>query len=423
MTEGVKRSLKDLIEERDRTGLATSVIYWGDNLEILGKLPQNSVDLIYLDPPFSPDRKYWDVWGENSYGKDEALIKAYEEACSGGKETYIRWIENRVELMHQILKETGSLYFHCDPQLGHYFKVMLDRVFGDSNTFGYNHFQNEIVWCYRGGGVSERTFARKHDTILFYSKTHSPERVFNVQYVPYSEASTRLVKSRGGVSIDGKKRDLERGAHMPDWWIDIISLQTWSPERTGYKTQKPESLVERIIKASSNPGDIVLDPFCGCGTTPIVAHKLGRRWIGIDIAEKGYRTIKERLEKLKAEYCSVPWDLNERQLRELEKLSGNEFKDWVVLRIHGISKRGIDGGVDLYTNKREPVQVKKIKTKVGPGILRDFRTALRNERKNRGYIISFYGFTKGATEEANRYKREGLEIKLLEVKDIPQYFD
>ena len=112
--------------------------------------------------------------------------------------------------------------------------------------FGMKNFQNEIVWCYSGGGVPKTAFARKHDTILMYSKTNAKERVFNIQYMPYSESSQSLVKSRGGISIDGKKRDLERGAHMNDWWTDLNALQTWSKEKLGYPTQKPESLLERI---------------------------------------------------------------------------------------------------------------------------------------------------------------------------------
>ena len=137
--------------------------------------------------------------------------------------------------IHRLLKSTGNVYLHCDPTASHYLKVIMDAVFGREN------FRNEIVWCYRGGGVPRRNFARKHDVILRYSK--SDDYIFNPQYSEYSDASKALVNARGGTSIDGRERDLERGAHMPDWWSDINSLQTWSPERTGYPTQKPVKAV------------------------------------------------------------------------------------------------------------------------------------------------------------------------------------
>jgi adenine-specific DNA-methyltransferase len=163
----------------------------------------------------------------------------------------------------------------------------MDEIFGREN------FRNEIVWCYRGGGVPEKGFARKHDVILFYSKTEN--FIFNPQYVTYSEASQRLIEARGGVSIDGRPRDLERGAHAPDWWSDINSLQTWSSERLGFPTQKPERLLERIILASSNEGDIVADFFCGSGTLAAVAEKLGRRWVCSDMSKYAIHVTRKRL--------------------------------------------------------------------------------------------------------------------------------
>ncbi len=199
---------------------------------------------------------------------------------------------------HRILKETGSLYLHCDPTMSHYLKTTLDCIFGEQN------FRNEIAWCYRGGGVPSNAFARKHDVILFYTKTNN--RVFNKQFMPYSEASQALVKSKGGVSIDGKKRDLARGAAMVDWWSDLNSLQTWSPERTGYPTQKPLALLARIIKTSTNEGDIVLDPFCGCATTCVAAEHNNRKWIGIDVSAKAYDLVKERLDSEVARPQELP---------------------------------------------------------------------------------------------------------------------
>ena len=219
-----------------------------------------------------------------------ALMEAIESARfahSDGMGAYMCFMAVRLMEMHRVLKPTGSLYLHCDPTASHYLKAVLDAI------FGYRRFRNEIVWCYRGGGVPKTAFARKHDLIFSYSKGGTV--TFNRQYVPYSDASQALVRGRGGVGIDGRKRDLERGASMPDWWTDINSLQTWSPERKGYPTQKPLALYERVIRASSNEGDVVLDPFCGCATTPIAAERLQRQWIGMDIWDGALEVVKQRL--------------------------------------------------------------------------------------------------------------------------------
>lgn len=272
-----------------------------------------TIDLIATDPPFNKGRDFhatpeslasgatfedrWS-WEDDIHEEWIDTIKddrpAVWEVIDAAKATYgldmaafLCFMGVRIMEMHRVLKDTGSIYLHCDPTASHHIKLMLDAV------FGRKQFRNEIVWCYRGGGVPRTAFARKHDLILFYSKTSNS--YFNRQYVSYSEASTKLVSSRGGVSIDGKERDLKRGAAMPDWWIDINSLQTWTPERTGYPTQKPLALYERIISASSNEGDMVLDPFCGCATTLVAAERLGRQWVGIDIWEKAHHTVLDRL--------------------------------------------------------------------------------------------------------------------------------
>ena len=288
-------------------------IFCSDNLDILRHINSNCIDLIYLDPPFNKKKVFTAPIGSSAEGasfsdvfkekdvKEEWIqtIKEdhpelYELLMSAKKWgraynfAYLAYMSIRILEMHRILKDTGSLYLHCDPTMSHYLKLMMDCIFGEKN------FKNEVVWCYRGGGVPTRAFGRKHDTILFYTKDRS---VFNRQYVEYSEASKHLVRSKGGVSIDGKKRDLKRGAAMPDWWIDINTLQTWSRERTGYPTQKPLELLERIISTSSNEGEIVLDPFCGCATTCVAAEGLGRKWIGIDVSIKPYELVQQRLKK------------------------------------------------------------------------------------------------------------------------------
>ena len=293
-----------------------------DNLDAMRELDDDVVDLVYLDPPFNTNRTYKIIFRGPEALKPDAHLPAFEdvwvwddateqlsdellngsygrsaaESVAGvmrfrGRDSLTAYLVNiapRLVEIRRVLKQTGTVYLHCDPTASHYLKVLMDGVFGAAN------FRNEIIWCYRGGGVPRDDFARKHDVILRYSKSESYK--FNPQFTEYSEASKTLVQSRGGVSIDDKARDLERGAHMPDWWADINSLQTWSPERTGYPTQKPIRLLERIINASSNEGDLVLDPFCGCGTTMIAAERLGRSWIGIDIEPIGLSVLQQRFE-------------------------------------------------------------------------------------------------------------------------------
>ena len=202
-------------------------------------------------------------WINLMESRHPVLYRVLLAAMTDSDKSYLAYMAVRLLEMRRILKDTGSLYLHCDPTMSHYLKLLLDAV------FGRRRFLNEIIWCYRGGGVPRTAFARKHDIILFYTK--GKQSTFHRQHVPYSEATKALISKRGGTSIDGKARDLERGATMPDWWTDINSLQTWSPQRTGYPTQKPLSLLQRIVTASSNPGDIVFDPFCGCATTLVAA--------------------------------------------------------------------------------------------------------------------------------------------------------
>ncbi len=297
-------------------------LHVGDNLGVMRRMETETVDLVYLDPPFNSNQNYRIVFRGPAELKSRAYLPAFEDvwswddesedsfreltlewhgepvgvAISGlltvvGRDRMMAYLVNmtlRLIEIRRLLKPTGSVYLHCDPTASHYLKVLMDAVFGREN------FRNEIVWCYRGGGVPRRDFARKHDLILRFSK--SDEYVFNPQYTQYSQASMELVTRRGGVSVDGLERDLERGAHMTDWWSDINSLQTWSPERTGYPTQKPVRLLERIIRSSSNEGDLVLDPFCGCGTTLVAAERLGRQWAGIDVEPMSLNVLRARFE-------------------------------------------------------------------------------------------------------------------------------
>ena len=295
-----------------------STLYFGDCLDVMQQWDPGQADLIYLDPPFNSKTKYNILFGSKTDGRS-AQFMAFDDtwqwdaaaadrvsrlkgmkarpvhaAVAGlelqlgdsGMLAYLSYMVERLLQCHRMLNSNGTIYLHCDPSASHYLKVVMDGVFGAQN------FLNEIIWCYRGGGVPKNAFARKHDVILRYSKNGNVH--FERQYVPYSEASTALVEKRGGISIDNRKRDLDRGAAMPDWWTDINSLQTWSPERLGYPTQKPTVLIERIIKASSREGELVLDPFCGCGTTMVAAERLKRKWVGIDISSFAVESVMRR---------------------------------------------------------------------------------------------------------------------------------
>ncbi len=176
------------------------------------------------------------------------------------------------------------MYLHCDPTASHYLKLVLDCVFGQ------DQFRNEIVWAYSGGGVPKRDFPRKHDVILRYA---GDDRTFNVERKPYKE-NTQQVGKHSTLS-GGGEINLERGTPVTDWWVDVKTVTGWNPEKTGWKTQKPLALLERIIRASTNEGDLVLDPFCGCATAALAAEKLRRQWIGIDMSPLAQKLVRSRL--------------------------------------------------------------------------------------------------------------------------------
>ena len=295
-------------------------IWTGDNLDIMRGMNSESVDLIYLDPPFNSNRTYSAPIGSKAAGaafkdawtlddvdlawvgliaeKEPSLPSVIEAAgIAHGKsmEAYLVMMAVRLLEMRRLLKPTGSVYLHCDPTAGHYLKMLMDAV------FGWRQFRNEIVWCYKGGGKSKSDFGRKHDTILRYVR--GAQFRFNADSVrvPYEgEGTGRTDVSRWGSrrvgDTDVPYEPNPKGKVPEDWW-DIPQLNSNAPERVGYPTQKPLKLLDRIIRASSNEGDVVLDPFCGCATTCVSAHALGRMWTGIDISEKAAELIVQRLQQ------------------------------------------------------------------------------------------------------------------------------
>jgi len=381
-------------------------LYCGDNLEILGTMEKESVDLIYIDPPFFSNRYYEIIWG------DEAEIRSFEDRWEGGINVYVDWMKARVMELHRVLRTTGSMYLHCDWHAGHYLKVMMDEV------FGHNNFQNEIVWCYKTGGATKRRFGRKHDIILFYTKTSK------YKFNPQKEKSYMMHEY--GFKKSKFQKD-EKGQYSwviaKDWW-EIPAVGSATKERLGYPTQKPEALLERIIKASSNEGDIVLDAFCGCGTALAVAQKLERRWIGIDISPSAISLIKKRLNKIGVSESDIDIIGMPQTVEDLKKFKPYEFQYWAINEMHGTPtpRKAADMGIDgLSFLEHHPIQVKQSE-RIGRNVVDNFETALRRYYKHKtkdmkGYIVAF-SFGRGAREEVARAKKEGMNMKLVAVQDI-----
>ena len=302
-------------------------MFTGDNLDIMRGMNSASVHLIYLDPPFNSNANYAapigskaagaafkDTWGLDDinlawYGEVKhdypglyALLTATQIIHSDSMMSYLIYMAIRVMEMRRILKPTGSIYLHCDPTASSYLRLLMDAVFGKVN------FRNEIAWCYTGPGNVKRWFPRKHHTIYYYAKTNKTIFYRDNVRVPYnSETLARRGRVEGKRSVispsvrtAGRRNDEEvssqfgKGKVSEDWWSDIPIL-TNQRERVGYPTQKPVTLLRRIVRASSNPGDIVLDPFCGCATACIAAEIEGRRWVGIDISAKAAELVQDRM--------------------------------------------------------------------------------------------------------------------------------
>lgn len=255
-------------------------IYYGDNLNVMKIIPDESVDLVYIDPPFFTNKDHEIILEEN----DE--VRSFNDKWAGGIQEYIGWMRPRIIEIKRILKKTGTFYLHCDYHSNAYLRVMLDQIFGEDN------FRNEIIWAYAGGGIPKKDFPRKHDTIFRYVK--GKNWIFNVEYRPYGDW-TKKHEPRHSLTSGGDKLDMEKGTPINDWWADLTRLTSYHNEWLGYPTQKSEALLERIITVSSNEGDIVLDAFCGSGTTLAVAKKLNRHFLAIDNSSTATKITAKRL--------------------------------------------------------------------------------------------------------------------------------
>ncbi len=302
-------------------------IFWGDNLQVMSHLLKEyrgQIDLIYIDPPFDSKADYKKKIDLKGVGKAESDSSSFEEKQYGDiwtNDEYLQFMYERLILLRELLSDSGTIYLHCDWHKAGFLRCMMDEVFGSNN------FINEIVWGYEDiGSRAVKYFKRKHDTILMYQKSASEERVFNIirkrlsestikRYRPYFDEEGKITyrslkESNPGVfaklkgipeDLDTPWLDINNGAPLSDWWVDISALKNGFAEATGYPTQKPEALIERIIKASTNPGDLVFDCFMGSGTTQAVAMKLGRRFIGADINLCAIQTTTKRLLSIAAE--------------------------------------------------------------------------------------------------------------------------
>jgi len=442
----------------------TGILYREDCIDRLPSIPGASVDLIYLDPPFFSNRTYEVIWGE------EAEVRSFEDRWEGDIGNYVEWMHKRLVHLHRVLKPTGTLYLHCDPHASHYLKVMVDGVFGVAR------FRNEIVWRRtRAKGLMTKRLASNHDTLLVYQKgetaTWNEEAVFR----PYREGMldettdgkysqrdrdgrrfqlTSLINPNSdrpnltyeflGITrvwrwtrdrmeeayrngqvvqtapgrVPRLKRylDEQRGMPLDDVWIDIDPLNSQSRERRGWPTQKPEALLERIITASSNRGDVILDPFCGCGTSVAVAERLHRQWIGIDISYTAIRVMDRRLRSLGCRAIVVNAPDTPKDLLALKPF---EFQNWAIDSIFGTHspKKTGDMGIDGYWFlTTEPVQVKQSEH-VGRNVVDNFETAVRRAGHTSGYIIAL-SFGRGAKTEVVRARQDGLDIKLITAAEV-----
>lgn len=476
--------------------LDTRVIYCGDNLEQLRKLPPACVDLIYIDPPFNSNRNYEVFWGET---KEKRAFEDRHESTRA----YIDYMRPRCVELARVLKPTGSFYYHCDWHASHYVKVMLDQILGES------FFRNEIIWRRTTAKTqSYKQFPNNHDSIFFY--TGSDNHVFHRQFFPLSEEriATHYRNEEPGtgrkyslsdltgegirhgetgkpwrgfdptpknrhwarppadldtLDKEGKiywpdreggwpriKRylDEQEGVQIDTVWTDIPPINSQAHEALGYPTQKPLALLERILQASSNENDIVLDAFCGCGTALVAAQKLNRQWIGIDISPTACRVMAKRLRDVcgmeqGVKVWKTPRGFLLRDLprseEQLRKMPPFEFENWAVIALGGIPNKtqvgdmGIDGriypvgaaperrgkakGEFDFTDVWYPIQVKQ-KDKVGRPDIDAFEAVMLREERQLGYFVSFE-FTSDALFEIDRFQRQtGRTIKALTVREI-----
>jgi DNA modification methylase len=468
--------------------LDTGIIYCGDCLDQLRKLPPECVDIIYIDPPFNSNRNYEVFWGET---KEKRSFEDRHESTAA----YIDFMRPRCVELARVLKKTGSFYFHCDWHASHYVKVMLDQI------FGANQFRSEIVWRRTNAkGLAFTGFPNNHDTIFYYTSGQKfvwnrPFKEYDDEYIRkfyrFSEPGSgrqyrlsdltnpnrnrpnltyewnghvrvwRWTKERmqeahdkgilhySSTGLAAQKRFLDemQGQPIDTIWDDIPPVQAQANEKLGYPTQKPLSLLNRIIKASSNENDIVLDAFCGCGTALVSSQELNRQWIGIDVSPTACRVMAKRLEDVcklregEKDWSAgrgfivrdLPW--TEAQLRRIPPF---EFENWAVIALGGIGNKSkvgdmvIDGRIfppstspaakkDRYAldfmDQWYPIQVKQ-KDKVGRPDIDAFEAMMTRENREKGFYVSFDYTSDALAEIGSFFRKSGRVIVPFTVQEI-----
>lgn len=419
-----------------------------------------------MDPPFNSNKDYNQIFITNKKPSD-AQVKVFQDTwswdndveklyletvkyCKNNKVSefliamrqllgnnsmmaYLTMMAPRLLQMHRVLKNTGTLFLHCDPSASHYLKLILDAI------FEYTNFRNEIIWCYRQGGRGKRIFARKHDTIFFYSK--GAKYTFNSDNIriPYNGTGGYVSNNNGNV-VNGKRYKPNPLGKIPEDWWDIPALTPTSHERVGYPTQKPQALLERIILSVTNPDDIVLDPFCGCGTAIVAAEKLNRRWIGIDVTHIAITTIKKRLEKTfpnLSPYKVKGEPIDYAGAMELAQNDRYQFQIWALslLGVNSGMRKGADGGIDgiYYFEGDIPEKLEKciIQVKSGKVSVKDIRelsSVVTREKAALGILLTLLQPTKNMITEVSSfgfYKASNGQnfpvIQIVKIEELLKY--
>ncbi len=511
--------------------ITRNTLFYGDNLDILREyVPDESVDLIYLDPPFNSSRSYNVLFRDESGAEADAQITAFEDTWHWGADAertfheivqnapanvatmlgalrdfvganqmmaYLVMMTARLIELHRVLKPTGSLYLHCDPTASHYLKIVLDTI------FGFENFRNEIIWQRTNVHSDSKTWSAVGDTILFFSK--SDEFTWNPIYLPHSEE--HIESKYKNVDADGRRYTLSdmtspnpRPNMMYEWkgfqyppngwrysketmakldtegriwypedktkrprlkryldemqgtlvttvWTDINPINSQAQERLGYPTQKPIALLERILQASSNEGDVVLDPFCGCGTAVAAAQKLNRQWLGIDVTHLSITLMKYRLKDSfglveKQDYAVVGEPEDVQSARQLARDDRYQFQWWALSLVQAKplgnesgskegrkgADKGIDGVINFVNekNKLDRVLVQVKSGHVKSGDIRDLRGALEREEAAIGVFLTLEEPSRDMTTEAVSagyyhsplWQKDYPRVQILTVEDL-----
>ncbi|MBY0532972.1 MAG: site-specific DNA-methyltransferase [Xanthobacteraceae bacterium] len=396
-------------------------LFWGDNLHIMRQLPSETIDLIYIDPPFFSGRNYNVIFG------DQNELRSFSDIWEGGMPGYLIWLNARLYEMKRLLKKTGTIFVHCDWHASHYIKVEMDKV------FGYDNLRNEIIWCYRQGGRSNVEFPKKHDTLLWYSRGNNWTFNADAIRVPY-EGTGGFQTSGKGVTNKATGRTYlpnPLGKVPEDWW-DIPALPPMSSERIGYPTQKPKALLERIIKVATKENDVVADFFVGGGTTISVAEKLKRRWIACDQSRVAVAITADRLtqeiEEESGRLFSSPdftiehWGIYE--AKQLSRMKPDQFRGFVLscfgARTEDLESgiHGMKGAVPVWVGDANP------KSAVTAQDVQDYansiRKSIRYKQDNlRDGIMLAWAYRKDAVEAAERLRRlEQTDLNFIRLEEV-----